>query len=114
MEKVEMYKSFDGKLFDTEKDCEKYEASNKLYFEAYDKYGKKTNIPFDMIYVHIENMAGIRNFINICNANNSAWDGVQLDLPGWYVFHPTYHKYIYYADWMLEHLKILIDISKNS
>lgn len=111
MEKITMFMSNDGKLFDTEKDCDIYEKSNSLEYEAYDKYGNKTDIPFNFIFIKIKSLTGFHNVIRKCIESNSMFNGLELGLPGWYIWNPVMKKYIYYND--ISTLKTFIELSNR-
>ena len=84
------YKSFDGKEFNTEEECRRYEENIKIKMYSFDGL---TNNPKLAFAVKINGIEAAKKFIKMCNEWDVSHTGVNYDLNGIYVWSSYCNQY---------------------
>ena len=91
-----MYQSFDGKFFDTQEECVKYENA----FASLKMYGSKgrTNAVEEALVVCLHTLEETEVFLNKCKAEDATSDGIYALSTGMYIWDFSYDRYYYVDD----------------
>lgn len=104
-----IFKSKDGKIFNSVEDCVKHEASlgNRTKdWQAWDYRGEQTNRTDNAILVKLSTKDAAAQFLTAADLYEDNIEGIGVEDEGWFLYDEYSEKYILIDD-------IFIDIFKN-
>ena len=98
-----IYKAWNGTEFDEKDACEKYEYDNPCVL-MYDNAGR-TSKSDEAFVVVLRNDNDAKNFIELCEAQGTDYEGITEDDYGLYVWDDNKEEYFYVSDRIKDALK---------